>query len=288
MQRSNRRTCRITSVVPPFEGDDENPASEDASGVTHGLLPTCLFSSTLREAPPTVASDDDSKLACVTLLPRPRAVMWDLDGTVIDSEEYWIVAESEIARRFGVEWTHEDGVAMIGNGLDDTAAYMQRLGVDLPADILINEMSDRVIEQIGAAVPWRPGAPELMQSLHAAGVKQGIATMALTKMATLVAAAVPGVVFDAIVAGDQVTRSKPDPEVYLLAAERMSVSAPECVAIEDSPLGVGAAVNSGAITIGVPMILDLSDSGAHVVWDTLAGRNADDVARVFAEHRVDS
>lgn len=214
----------------------------------------------------------------------PEAVIWDLDGTVIDSEEYWIIAETEIVERFGGVWTHEDGLAVVGNGLIDTAVIMRERGVDMPLDDIIHLMSSRVIEQINVAVPWRPGAPELMQSLHRAGVRQAIATMALTEMAHLIAESVPDVDFAAIVAGDQVTRSKPHPEAYLSAAERLGVDPRDCVAIEDSPLGVQAAAAAGAVTIGVPLLLDLSDSPAHVLWPTLAGRHADDIADVFVQY----
>lgn len=215
----------------------------------------------------------------------PEAVIWDLDGTVIDSEDYWIIAEREIVERFGGVWTHEDGLAMVGNGLKDTAGAMQGRGVDMSEDDIIVLMSSRVVEQINVAVPWRPGAPELMQSLHRAGVQQAIATMALTDMAEYIADAVTGVSFSAIVAGDQVTQSKPHPEAYLTAAARLGVSARDCVAIEDSVLGILAAASAGAVTIGVPLLLDLSQSAAHVLWPTLAGRHAEDIADVFTEFR---
>jgi beta-phosphoglucomutase-like phosphatase (HAD superfamily) len=109
--------------------------------------------------------------------------------------------------------------------------------------------------------------------------------MAFTEMAHRVARAIPGVTFGAIVAGDQVTKSKPDPEAYLLAAERLGVNATECVAVEDSLVGVTAASRAGMFTIGVPFLLSLDEAPTSAQWNTLAGRTPEDIFEAFAEHR---
>jgi len=212
-------------------------------------------------------------------------VVWDLDGTVVDSEEYWIIAESEIVHRFGGEWTHEDGLDMIGHGLPDTARFMQGRGVELSIDEITNALTSRVLEQMDNEIPWRPGAHELICGLFDAGIPLAIATMALTEMAHRVAEAIPGVSFSAIVAGDQVTKSKPHPEAYLTAAERLGVNPSDCVAVEDSPVGVTAASQAGMFTIGVPFLLSLDDAPANLLWPTLAGRTPQDIYDAFSQHR---
>jgi beta-phosphoglucomutase-like phosphatase (HAD superfamily) len=93
------------------------------------------------------------------------------------------------------------------------------------------------------------------------------------------------VTFSAIVAGDQVTHSKPNPEIYLLAAERLGVSPTDCVAVEDSPVGVTAASRAGMFTIGVPLLLSLDDAPADLLWSTLAGRTPQDIYDAFSQHR---
>ena len=213
----------------------------------------------------------------------PAAVIWDLDGTVIDSEEYWMTAEAEIVASFGGTWTHQDGLDMIGYGLPDTALIMQGRGVDLPVDVITKAMTDRVLEQMDGRMPWRPGAPELIRGLFDAGIPLAIATMAQFAMAERVAHAITGVAFSAIVAGDQVTHSKPHPEPYLVAAERLGVDPTQCVAIEDSPVGVTSAASAGMFTIGVPLLLSLDEAPTSVSWPTLAGRTPQDIFAAFAD-----
>ncbi len=212
----------------------------------------------------------------------PAAVIWDLDGTVIDSEDYWMTAEAEIVTSFGGTWTHQDGLDMIGYGLPDTARIMQGRGVDLPIDVITKAMTDRVLEQMDGRMPWRPGAPELIRGLFDAGIPLAIATMAQFAMAERVAHAITGVAFSAIVAGDQVTHSKPHPEPYLVAAERLGVDPTQCVAIEDSPVGVTSAASAGMFTIGVPLLLSLDDAPTSVSWPTLAERTPQDIFTAFA------
>jgi beta-phosphoglucomutase-like phosphatase (HAD superfamily) len=212
----------------------------------------------------------------------PAAVIWDLDGTVIDSEDYWMTAEAEIVASFGGTWTHQDGLDMIGYGLPDTARIMQGRGVDLPIDVITKALTDRVLEQMDGRMPWRPGAPELIHGLFDAGIPLAIATMAQFAMAERVAHAITGVTFSAIVAGDQVTHSKPHPEPYLVAAERLGVDPTQCVAIEDSPVGVTSAASAGMFTIGVPLLLSLDEAPTSLTWPTLAGRTPQDVFAAFA------
>ncbi|MCF8540328.1 MAG: HAD family phosphatase [Aurantimicrobium sp.] len=215
----------------------------------------------------------------------PAAVVWDLDGTVIDSEDYWIIAETEIVESFGGTWSHEDGLAVIGQGLNETALLMQQRGVKLSIDEITSDMTSRVLEKMEIRMPWRPGAPELIRGLFSAGIPLAIATMAYAEMAHRVANAISGVIFSAIVAGDQVSKSKPDPEIYLLAAERLGVSPTDCVAIEDSPVGVTAASRAGLFTIGVPLLLSLDEAPANLLWPTLAGRRPQDIYDAFGQHR---
>lgn len=215
----------------------------------------------------------------------PAAVVWDLDGTVIDSEEYWIIAETEIVERFGGTWSHDDGLAVIGQGLSETALLMQERGVQLSREDIIGAMTSRVLEKMDERMPWRPGAPELIRGLYNLGIPLAIATMAYAELAHRVAHAITGVTFSAIVAGDQVTNSKPHPEIYLLAAERLGVNPRDCVAIEDSPVGVTAASSAGLFTIGVPLFLSLDETPASLLWPTLAGRTPQDVFDAFGNGR---
>ncbi|MFO7689226.1 MAG: HAD family phosphatase [Cryobacterium sp.] len=217
--------------------------------------------------------------------PLPAAVLWDMDGTLIDSEPYWMRAETELVESFGGVWTHSDGLLMVGSGLWNSAAILQGRGVDLDTDTIVQTLTARVQEQlVQHGIPWRPGARELLHELKAAGVPTALVTMSVERMARQVVDLMDFAAFDTIVAGDMVTRSKPDPEAYLLAARTLGVDPAHCVAIEDSLPGVTAAVASGALTIAVPHIIDLPHSADYVRWESLADRGAADITELHLSH----
>lgn len=181
---------------------------------------------------------------------RPAAVLWDMDGTLIDSEPYWIAAESEFAARHGVEWTHADGLMMVGNPLSMCAEALRARGIDVPAEQIIDEILARVVEQVTARLPWQDDAKELLDDVVAAGIPCALVTMSYRVLADAMLARVPGV-FAVVVTGDEVERGKPHPDPYLIAAARLGVDIADCIAIEDSPAGTQSAHASGATTLAI-------------------------------------
>ncbi|HEY0258579.1 MAG TPA: HAD family hydrolase [Lacisediminihabitans sp.] len=212
----------------------------------------------------------------------PAAVLWDMDGTLIDSEPYWMSSETELVESFGGVWRHEDAVTLVGAGLLHSAAVLRGRGVDLSDQEIIQRLTDRVLEQIEAAVPWRPGARKLLAELGEAGIPTALVTMSIRRMADSINAALPAGSFTRIVAGDEVTHAKPHPAAYLRAAELLGVEASRCIAIEDSTTGLASAVASGAVCIGVPLHVPLEDSLGYTIWPTLEGRTVDDLGRLYA------
>ena len=217
----------------------------------------------------------------------PAAVLWDMDGTLVDSEPYWMRAETELVGSFGGVWTHEDCMQLVGSGLWNSAAILQSRGVDMTADAIVHRLTSRVQDQLAeGGVPWRPGARELLQALKEADIPTALVTMSVERMARQVAALAAfspaDAAFDTIVAGDMVVKSKPHPEAYLKAAHTLGVDPARCIAIEDSIPGVASAVASGALTIAVPHQIDLPESADYVRWQSLAGRGLPDLLALFA------
>lgn len=213
----------------------------------------------------------------------PAAVLWDMDGTLVNTEPYWISAETELIESFGGSWTHEEALQLVGSGLFNSADIIRSKGVDLPHQEIIDKLTDRVMQQlVEFGIPWRPGARELLVDLKENGVPTALVTMSISRMAHHVADHLGFAGFDAVVAGDDVTESKPHPEPYLRGAELLGVDPADCVAIEDSEPGIRSAVAAGAVTIGVPFMVDLPDDVAHVLWPTLDGRTTADLAGVLA------
>lgn len=219
--------------------------------------------------------------------PRLAAVLWDMDGTLVDTEPYWMAAETPLVERFGGTWSHEQALSLVGLALEDSARIFQAAGVRMSVDDIIDHLTDEVMHRLSTTgVPFRPGARELLAGLRAAGIKTGLVTMSMRRMAQSVVDLIDFDAFDVIIAGDDATRPKPFPDPYLQACEALGVTPEETVAIEDSPNGLRSAVASGASSIGVPLMVSLAGAGAHAVWPTLEGRTVEDVIAFHAAHRA--
>lgn len=204
---------------------------------------------------------------------RPAAVLWDMDGTLVDTEPYWIECEFELVARHGNgRWTDEHAHHLVGFDLRDSARYISEHGaVDLPVDDIVNLLLDGVIERVRRSVPWRPGARELLADLADHGVPCALVTMSWRRFTDAVVPLLPSGSFATVVAGDDVERGKPHPEPYLMAAARLGVDPSECVAIEDSPTGARSAQAAGCVTVAVPNAVAVPVEVAHVHLPTLVG-----------------
>jgi HAD superfamily hydrolase (TIGR01509 family) len=213
----------------------------------------------------------------------PAAVLWDMDGTLVDTEPYWMQAEDELVSAWGGQWSHEDALTLVGAGLWHSARVLQGRGVQLTEDEIVDHLTDRVLEQIETiGTPWRAGARELLAELRGAGVKTALVTMSVRRMAEHVAGQLGFNGFDTVVSGDDVTHAKPHPEPYLVAAERLGVDPADCIAIEDSAPGTASAVAAGAVVIAVPFVLPLPESDDYTLWESLAGRTIGDLRALLA------
>ncbi|WIA98625.1 HAD family phosphatase [Curtobacterium sp. MCBA15_012] len=212
----------------------------------------------------------------------PAAVLWDMDGTIIDTEPIWQRSQVELTARYGAEWTHEDGLSLVGSGLERSGEILRDKGVDMEVEEIVQWMTDYVMEHLLAGeLPWRPGARELVEELHDRGVPTALVTMSRRKMALVAAEAFGARGFRVVVAGDDVDRPKPYPDAYLAAAAQLGVEPTACVAIEDSATGVAAAVASGAVTVAVEHIVPLSEiDGGDVHLTTLQGVDVDRLAEL--------
>jgi HAD superfamily hydrolase (TIGR01509 family) len=208
-----------------------------------------------------------------------------MDGTIVDTEPYWMAAEHELVTAHGGSWSHEDSLSVVGVGLRDAAAVMQAHGVALGTDEVVQWMTDRVLQRVAEEVPWRPGARELLAELRESGTTTALVTMSLHRMAEEVVSRLGFDAFDAIVGGDDVSRAKPDPEPYRHAARLLGVDIADCLAIEDSVPGLASAVASGAVSIGIPLHASLDEADTHTLWTSLDGKTVADLRSVFARHR---
>jgi HAD superfamily hydrolase (TIGR01509 family) len=197
----------------------------------------------------------------------PAAVLWDMDGTLIDSEPYWLLSETRLASDYGSTWSSADGHQLIGMNLYESSKLLRaKFSIeDLSDQEIIDRLTGDVVAQLRQALPWRPGALELLTELKARGVKTALVTMSMRNMAQLVADQIEFAAFDALVCGDEVTNGKPHPEPYLRACEALGVDPRETVALEDSNTGARSAIAAGCLTIGIPNIVPITEPEARLV-----------------------
>jgi HAD superfamily hydrolase (TIGR01509 family) len=235
----------------------------------------------MRERPPTWQE--------ATLNARqPAAVLFDMDGTLVDSEKVWDIALNELAERAGGRLSVAARQAMIGSNMGRTMWLMREdLGQpdrDEAADA--EWLTDRVFDLFGKGLVWRPGALELLHAVRAAGLPTALVTSTGRKLVEVALDTLGRENFDVVVCGDEVRSPKPDPEPYRTAAALLGVPIEACVAIEDSPTGLASAVASGAAVIAVPAELEIPETDGVHLRESLEGVDLDYLATLFPAVRT--
>ena len=216
----------------------------------------------------------------------PKAVLWDMDGTLVDTEPYWIATEFELAARHGGSWSHEHALNLIGNDLVHSARYIrEHMGIDVEPAQIVEELLDGVVARVEERVPWRPGALELLTGLAELGVPCALVTMSYRRFVAPILQVLPPETFQVVVTGDAVSRGKPHPEPYLTAARRLGVSAGDCVAIEDSNTGTRSAEAAGCTVLVVPHHVPVLDGERRVFVRSLSDVRAADLGAHLLPHR---
>jgi HAD superfamily hydrolase (TIGR01509 family) len=180
-----------------------------------------------------------------------------MDGVLVDSEPLWTLAEVELARELGGEWTDEVKALVVGTRLDVSVPTILRFyGAPHGPDEVARTASfllDRMVELYAGDLVLMPGAGALLAEVRAADIPVALVSSSYRALVDSVLAAGVGP-FELTLAGDEVTNAKPHPEPYLTAAERLGVDPAGCVVVEDSPSGVAAGEAAGAAVVAVPSV----------------------------------
>lgn len=213
----------------------------------------------------------------------PKAVLWDMDGTLIDSEPHWLHSERELARAHDFDWTEEDSKSMVGLSLSESSRiFREKTGTRLSHEEIINHLTASVSAGLEREIIWRPGAKELLKELRRKGVKTALVTMSLRSMALQVVDAMGFKAFDVVVAGDDVVHGKPHAEPYLKAAALLGENPADCVAFEDSISGILSAEAAGTKAVGIPNVMIIPAREGRILWETLEGKSIKDLRKLFA------
>jgi HAD superfamily hydrolase (TIGR01509 family) len=208
-----------------------------------------------------------------------QAVLWDMDGTLVDTEPYWIATEFAMAEKYGGRWSQADALQLVGNDLVESGRYIKDvMGLDLTPEEIVEELLDGVVAQVEREVPWRPGAVELLASVRATGVRCGLVTMSYQRFVAPILAHLPHESFSVVVTGEQVANGKPHPEPYLTAAAALGVPPEDCLAIEDSNTGAKSAEEAGCLVLVVENHVPVLEGPRRVFRETLHGLSAADLA----------
>ncbi|MEV0706842.1 HAD family hydrolase [Nocardia aurea] len=212
---------------------------------------------------------------------RLAAVLWDMDGTLLDSEKLWDIGVRELAVELGGVMTDELRHALIGaSGPNALRLLFTGLGVDPTAEAILAAgrfLEVRVTELMTGPIPWRPGAKDALALVRTSGLSSALVTNTKRSLTEFGLDTLGRDYFDVSVCGDEVPEGKPEPDVYLRAAELLGVDPKECVAVEDSPTGAMAAQAAGCAVIVVPCEIAVPPAPGRIFRESLTGLSLSDL-----------
>ena len=200
-----------------------------------------------------------------------KAILWDMDGTLIDSEPLWIASERELMDQFGYLWSARDGEICLGGPMSRVCKYMkEKSGSDLPEEWFGEELRRIMLAKIETGVPFMPGAQKLLTQARELGIEQALVSASDRPIVDVIIKANPGIFSFAIAAGD-LPRTKPDPLPYVEAANRFGLLPKDCLVVEDSRVGVTSGLASGALVMALAHFSDIPRATNIFVRENLDG-----------------
>ncbi len=218
-----------------------------------------------------------------------RAVLFDMDGTLVETEEFWGEAMFELAAQLGGRMSDEARARTIGSTMRHSMQVLHAdLGLVRTEEQLQTDarwVEDRTAELMADGITWQPGARELLVAVRAAGLATALVTTTPRRLADIVLRSIradlDGDPFDLTLCGDEVSARKPDPAPYLEAMTALGVGPDECVVIEDSAAGIASALAAGVAVLGVPALQAVEPAPRLTLRDGLAGTDVDELRAVL-------
>jgi HAD superfamily hydrolase (TIGR01509 family) len=216
-----------------------------------------------------------------------QAVLFDMDGTLVDSEKLWDISLAALYNELGGTLTQEVRASMVGGSAEDTIRTVYSdLGLKLdPAEMAesIHWLHDYTAVLFDNGLPWCDGAQELLEALAAEGTPMALVTNTQRALTDRALNSIGHQYFSATVCGDEVPRGKPAPDAYQRAAALLGLHPDACLAIEDSVTGTAAAEGAGCPVLVVPNDVAVPRGPRRRHISSLADIDAADLRRVFGE-----
>ena len=200
------------------------------------------------------------------------AVLFDMDGLLVDTEPLWLETETDVMARLGAPWSPQDQEALLGGSMQRTVSYLLAKATrPAPPRTVERWMMEGMLDRVrDGRVVVRPGVRELLAAVAAAGLPYGLVTSSQRAFAEAVLAST-GMTLPVTVCAEDVAVTKPDPEPYLLAAKLLDADPARCVALEDSPNGVASATAAGCRVVAVPSLVPIPPAPGRIVVKSLTG-----------------
>ena len=224
-----------------------------------------------------------------------RAVLFDMDGTLVETEQYWGEAMFELAARLGGRMSDDARARTVGSSMRVSMGVLHAdLGLTRSEDELWADarwVEERTAELMGAGISWRPGAADLLRDVRAAGLATALVTTTPRRLADIVLTVIRDDLgadpFDVTICGDEVPARKPDPAPYRQAMQALAVDPAECVVIEDSQAGITAGLAAGVAVLGVPVMQSIDPAPGLTLREGLAGVGVPELAALLAHPGAD-
>lgn len=214
------------------------------------------------------------------------ALLWDMDGTLVDTEPLWVECEAELMKQFGYEWGVDDARYCIGGPMEKVERYMsEKSGSELPQSWFGDSLISMMLGRLQSGIPLIPGAGEIFHEARSLGLKLALVSASRREIVDAVIKGI-GLDFDYSISASEVENSKPDPEGYLTAALRLEAELAQCVIFEDSPVGLRAGVESGALTLGVGE--EKIEHRNFISLGSLHGRSISEIRNLHSNWRRES
>ena len=216
-----------------------------------------------------------------------KAVLFDMDGTLVDSEKLWDVAMHAFYAQKGGVLTDAVRETTVGGSAENVMRIVyDDLGLD-PTPESMAESADWLHVYTGElfeqGLPWRPGAQELLETLAASGIPLALVTNTRRTLTEQALKTIGSHYFTVTVCGDEVPDGKPHPAPYLRAADLLGVAAEDCLAIEDSVTGAQSADAAGCVVLVVPNDVAVPDGPRRRHIESLAGLGVADLRDIYTE-----